>query len=226
MSDKNAIQEKEVLDIAWKYFQQHSQQRISYFNFFVVFSGVMTTALLTTFQEKFEAHIVGLGIGIIQSLIAFTFWKIDERNKFLTKLAEDTIKEIESRYSFDDDDLCVEKIKLFSREELLTSELKECQKSKVFFLRQFSHSKSYRLFFVAFFIAGLIGAGSSIFYHSIAKRNISTMKNQNTPIIIVKDSDKFGEINKRLDEIKLQINDLKNRIEENECKIKQNANIP
>ena len=30
---KSSLTEKDALDIAWKYFLQHAQQRISYFNF-------------------------------------------------------------------------------------------------------------------------------------------------------------------------------------------------
>lgn len=53
------ISKKEMLMIAWNYFQQHAQQRISYFNFFVAFSALITTGMISTFQEDYKYHIVG-----------------------------------------------------------------------------------------------------------------------------------------------------------------------
>ena len=45
--DKSYIESKDILNTSWLYFQQHAQQRISYFNFFVKSDGQGAKAGLT-----------------------------------------------------------------------------------------------------------------------------------------------------------------------------------
>jgi amino acid permease len=113
MGNKGSIKESDVLDLAWKYFQLHAQQRLLCFNFFVVFSSLMTTGLVATFKEKYEAHFIGFVIGLILSLISFIFYKIDQRNKFLIKHGENVIKEIEDKYKFENEYNDTNKLKIF-----------------------------------------------------------------------------------------------------------------
>jgi hypothetical protein len=86
------IKESEVLDLSFSYFSLLAQQRLTYFNLFIVLMGVLSTALLTSFQEKLDIHIVGIGLGLLETFLCFVFWKIDERNKFLTKHTECLIR--------------------------------------------------------------------------------------------------------------------------------------
>jgi len=99
-TSESTIREEAVLNMAWAYFQQHANQRIGYFNFFVIFSSLMTTGLLTTFRENFRVHYIGVVIGVLQMIFSFVFWKIDDRNKFFTKNGENAIKKIEKNYFF------------------------------------------------------------------------------------------------------------------------------
>lgn len=91
------MEEKDCLDIAWKYFQQHAQQRISYFNFFVLFSTILLTGFFTLFFNSSCDITIGMPIEIIESFLAFIFWKIDKRNQHLTHIAEEVIRRIESK---------------------------------------------------------------------------------------------------------------------------------
>jgi hypothetical protein len=162
----NKITEKEALDLAWKYLQQHAQQRISYFNFFIAFQALMTTGLLTTFTPEFRVHIVGVGIGLLQTLFSYVFWKIDERNKYLTKHGESAIKELERRFYFVvDDQESPNPIRLFTSEEINTDLLRENQKGSAFWKKQISHSKSFNILFIVFGSIGILGAISSAIYH-------------------------------------------------------------
>lgn len=147
MPDKS-IKDKDWLDLAWKHFQQHAQQRIQYFNYFVIFSTILTTGLIATFQDNFQAPYLGKGIGCIQIFLSIIFWKIDERNKFLTQHSENLIKTIESDYK---------SYKLFTDEELKTQQLKEDNNKTFFINRQISHGKSYKIIFSTFFLIGIIG---------------------------------------------------------------------
>lgn len=148
-----SIKDKEWLDLAWKYFQMHAQQRISYFNYFVIFSTILSTCLLTTFQKDFQVPFIGIFISLIQMLLSIIFWKIDGRNKFLTKHAETVIKRIETDYSgLEMNNNC-----LFCDEEVGTRIQKEKDKNKNIFIRQISHGKSYNIIYSIFFFLGLLG---------------------------------------------------------------------
>jgi len=183
----NCVSEKEVLELAWNYFQQHAQQRLSFFNFFVAFSALTTTGLISTFQEKYDAHSIGIAIGLMLSLISYVFYKIDERNKYLTKKGEDAIKQIEKHFS------CAkcypDKIafQIFLGEEEDTGRLRVQQKKKNILLRQISHSKSFNIIFIIFFLVGIIGASASVyfqFYGSDIKRNDIDQKTYGELVII------------------------------------------
>jgi hypothetical protein len=191
MNEKIKIEPKDLLDISWKYFQQHAQQRISYFNFFVVFSALVTSGLISTFQEKFEAHYVGLFLGICQMVISCIFWKIDTRNKFLTKHSESVIRRIEGKYIISPDEPESESFALFSLEEKETQILRESQKKMCFIKRQFSHSICFRLIYIFFFIMGLSGfvISCTLQYKDsgtkLSKESIIIMDNKSDTIKIV-----------------------------------------
>ena len=202
MCEKCTIKEKEVLDLAWKYFQQHAQQRIGYFNFFVVFSVLMTTGLLTTFQEKFAAHFIGIAIGLILSLISFIFWKIDERNKYLTKHGENAIKEIEKKYHFDIQFEDLNKLQIFSCEENTTCELKSTEGCLPFYRRQISHSKSFNIIFLVFFLIGIFGSIASAYYQLDRAKIVDTANRQKADQEALINQ-KLEETNRRLDELRL-----------------------
>lgn len=163
MSNGGRITESKAIDIAWSYFDLHAKQRISLFNYFVIFSAFLTTGMITTFDPKFAAHLVGAVAGAFQTTIAFLFWKIDERNKYLTKHGENALKELEDRLDFVQDSPAEPScIRLFTSEKILTNQLRAAQKGKGLFSRQISHSKSFNALFVVFGIAGLLGMGFSI----------------------------------------------------------------
>ena len=164
--EKSCITEKDILDLAWKYFQQHASQRISYFNFFVLFSSFMTTGLITTFHPQFRAHALGVAIGLMQVFLAFVFWKVDERNKFLTRIGENAIKEIEKNYELEG---CCQHnphpIQIFLHEVAQTENVSGNQENVPFFKKQISHSKSFNMIFVVYALVGFCGAGFAVYSH-------------------------------------------------------------
>lgn len=78
-------QRNEFRKYAWDYFQFHAAQRLSTFNFFVVLSVLLTSAAMTTFQEKFYLPEGGAFLGVMLMALAFVFWKMDQRNQELIK---------------------------------------------------------------------------------------------------------------------------------------------
>jgi hypothetical protein len=136
---------------AWEYFKVHAQQRMSLFNFFVVFSSLATTCLVATFPEKTHTHTVGAAIGILLMVISFIFWKLDKRVRFLIKHAESALKWIESTYSLDD---CADKshvLRLFTYEEERTTGE-----------GHLTYAKCFGVTFLAFGLVGLAGLVLSV----------------------------------------------------------------
>ena len=175
MENQHNLTDKEWLDLAWKYFQQHAQQRMQYFNYFVVFSTILTTGLVTTFQYNFQAPYLGIFLGLIQIFLSFIFWKIDRRNKFLIKHSENVIREIENEY----DNPETKSYKLFCKEEIITGEIKKDSRHMLF--KQFSYSTSSGIIYFVFSIIGIIGiACSSINYVKFTQNEVKSVSRKAT----------------------------------------------
>lgn len=81
-----------ALDHAWAYFTLHANQRITVFNYFVVFAGILCTGLAATIQASDRFSFIGIALGVILVMLSFLFWKLDQRTSFLIKHAEDILK--------------------------------------------------------------------------------------------------------------------------------------
>ncbi len=77
---------------AWAYFQLHASQRITIFNYFVVFSGILATGLAAAIQAPPRLASVGVALGLLLTLLSYLFWQLDRRTSFLVKHAEEVIK--------------------------------------------------------------------------------------------------------------------------------------
>lgn len=189
--NKNSIAPKDILLIAWYYFQQHAQQRISYFNFFVAFSALLTTGMISTFQQGYKYHIIGVCLGIMQAFLAMMFLKIDQRNKYLTKHGENIIKVFEDKY-FPSPEL-----QLFTQEEIRSKIAQEESKKKYKFIcfRILSHGKAFLHMFWFFFIVGIIGSIFSLilYYssHDIEKKENNKETEKSSVNIIIMHQKKY-----------------------------------
>lgn len=146
---ESKIENSKILDMAWDYFKLLAQQRITHFNLFIVFMGVLTTVLLSNINSGLKGNVIAIVLSIIQMFLCFIFRKIDVRNKYLTKHTERIIKLIEETY----EDV---KTRIFIEEEITTLELRQDQKKIIFPKRQLSLSQLYRLFYMFFLCIGFI----------------------------------------------------------------------
>jgi len=143
---------------AWDYFQTHASQRLTTFNFYIVTSGVITAAMVGTFQKEFRFPLIGVGLGLLLIFFSFVFWKLDNRNRSLIKNAEKALRWFEREAS--PDGLVIDPmIRIFTIEE---NEITENQEL-AFKDRFFSYSKCFRFVFGAFSAVGSIGVAISIF---------------------------------------------------------------
>lgn len=89
--------ESEVRNHCWNYFSLHAQQRMTAFQFFITVETALIGAGILFLQAKAqfsESKWIVL-IGPFVMLLAFIFWKIDQRTRDLIKGAEESLKEIE-----------------------------------------------------------------------------------------------------------------------------------
>lgn len=87
----DAVKIERSMEHAWKYFELHAQQRMTVFNFFLAIAGLVAAGIGVGLQQggKFSA-LVSL-LGCFLSLVAFIFWKLDQRVSFMIKHAEATL---------------------------------------------------------------------------------------------------------------------------------------
>ncbi|MGU3389003.1 hypothetical protein ACLBYG_31240 [Methylobacterium sp. D53M] len=76
----------------WRFFALHAQQRISVFNFFVVLSGVLATAIGGGIQAGRPMALLVTVLGVLLILVSFVFWKLDQRGSDLIKLSESALR--------------------------------------------------------------------------------------------------------------------------------------
>lgn len=152
----NQISDKDVLELAWKYFEHHGNQRLTHINFFTMLSSALIILQFTILNATEFVCYVPAMLGIIQCVVAFVFYKIDGRTMFLVKHAERVMIEIESRYNFNNDEDYSNALKIFTNEVTATQNAK--QNTKYCWTRQISHRYSYRILLVSFSVMGILGS--------------------------------------------------------------------
>jgi hypothetical protein len=155
MSD-SSVQMEAARKQAWDYFQMHASQRLTTFNFYIVISSVVTTALFSTFQKDYKVPVLGIPLGFLLILFSYIFWKVDQRNKQLIKSAEAALKYFESTWELEDEEGIPHVAKIFQHEESATNRRKETR-SVLPWKSHYSYSNSFNRIFLGFAIVGLIG---------------------------------------------------------------------
>jgi len=84
-----------ALEHAWKYFQLHANQRVTTFNYFVVFSGLLVTGLGASIQDLPRYALVSVTLGLLLIILSYLFFRLDQRVSFLIKNSEDFIRKLE-----------------------------------------------------------------------------------------------------------------------------------
>ena len=103
----------------------------------------------------------------------------------------------------------------------------DCDKSKMFLIRQFSHGKSYRIIFNTFFVIGLLGAFVSFVRLKDSSTIDAAQKNEGTINIQSKRLDslfnRFNSQEELMNQTKNEITILSSRIDSLKCSISKLA---
>ena len=133
---------------SWQYFELHANQRMSVFNFYLIFVGLLTGGLAKVFEKDFALPELGMVFGFLLFLVSVVFWRMDNRTSSLIKYAENALRQWES--SIPDHDLSgFEGARIFSLEEIET----ERKKAKSWGL--LTYGQCLRAVFLVFSIVGV-----------------------------------------------------------------------
>jgi hypothetical protein len=90
--------ESEIRSHLWAYFSLHAQQRMSAFQFFITLETGLIGAGLFILQSRsqFANSYWAAMIGPMIIMLAFVFWKIDQRTRDLISKSEQGLKELEA----------------------------------------------------------------------------------------------------------------------------------
>lgn len=138
----------------WRYFALHAQQRISVFNFFVVFSGVIATGIGGALQAGRTNTFLVVVLGLLLALLSFVFSRLDQRNSDLVKISERALRASERNY-------LPGYAQIFEREAKvgLSSAFPEDQKTQT----TWTFGRSFRFLFLMMGIMGLVASFYSIY---------------------------------------------------------------
>lgn len=88
------MEHKDSVEHAWRYFELHSGQRMSGFNFFMGVAGFALAGIGGCVAAA-ELRWIGTLLGLVLVLIAFVFYQLDQRTAFLIKHAESALITLE-----------------------------------------------------------------------------------------------------------------------------------
>lgn len=140
-------------EYAWKYFSLHADQRIKTFNFFVVLSTLITSAIVASYKTT-SIHNYSGYLGFVLLTISFVFWRLDLRNKMLIKIGEEALKDFEKQLIEVVEGKEPNVRQLFLREEWLTKQLR-APTEKRSFMQIISYSDCFNILFFLFGAGGL-----------------------------------------------------------------------
>ncbi|ENG1110042.1 hypothetical protein WFP10_12650 [Yersinia enterocolitica] len=101
-----------VFEHAWKYFELHSQQRMTVFNFYIAVIGLLATGYGVCIQIGGGFIYLTPALGLFITFITFIFYKLDQRVSFLIKNSESVLKAFEQGLQKPD-------LKIFTRDDVV-----------------------------------------------------------------------------------------------------------
>jgi hypothetical protein len=83
-------------DYAWKFFDHHAKQRMTMFNFFMIFSGLIFAAYAQLFGKS--PPLVSCVLALFGCAVCLSFICLDRRNEEFVHMAEDMLRSVEKNW--------------------------------------------------------------------------------------------------------------------------------
>lgn len=151
--------DEELRKQAWNFFQMQAGQRLTTFNFYIAISSLLSTGLIATFKNEIDLPYLGIVFELLLILFSFIFWKLDQRNSYLIKGAEASLKFFEAKSPLKETGK-PHIAKRFTREEFDTQRENNPHPWQ-FWRNHYSYSQCFNRVFMIFGCGGLIGLGFS-----------------------------------------------------------------
>jgi len=142
----NRINSDQAVEHAWKYFELHSNQRTTLFNYFLFIMAGLGAALGAILQASNKFSYVGIFISIFVVLVSIIFWKLDDRTSFLIKQSEQVFQHLERNSSVN--------IGIFCNED---ANLDKANKERNILNKIITYGKLFRSTFLITGIVGVLG---------------------------------------------------------------------
>jgi hypothetical protein len=92
--------QKLQFDYAWRWFAYHADQRLKMFNYMLVVFGIFAVGIVNTL-DKHLPKVIAVGLSVSAVILAIIFRLLDRRNRDLTWLGEDILRDLEPTVLFD-----------------------------------------------------------------------------------------------------------------------------
>ncbi|QHP79828.1 hypothetical protein EO763_07725 [Pectobacterium odoriferum] len=94
MSDNKSL----AFEHAWKYFEIHTQQRMTVFNFYIAIIGLLAAGSGVCLQQGGKYVYFASAMGVFIIFMSFIFFKLDERVSSLIKNSEAALIKLEKGF--------------------------------------------------------------------------------------------------------------------------------
>ena len=139
------MNDNDFMDMLWKYFELHSNQRIQLINFYIVLESLLVAGLISLLSIQKDLIIWECGVCGAIIFFSLIFYGLDRRTKQMIKLCEDIIKQLEKNHGGQSGPV-QEWIGIFSKEEYISRSNKE----------KWTYSKLFKLQYFFFIIIAII----------------------------------------------------------------------
>jgi len=92
----------------WKYFELHSQQRLTLFNYYIAVSGALISAIGFCLHAEKDLNFLVIALSFLLIIFSFLFYKLDQRTSFLIKRCEKCMVILEQNINSKDINLFTE----------------------------------------------------------------------------------------------------------------------
>lgn len=148
------LQKDQILEHAWKYFEIHSQQRITIFNYFLIVMAGCGAGFGLILQSSQKLSVLAILLSFFIIIVSCIFWKLDQRTSFMVKNSEKVLKNLEKEFD--------PRFHIFESEDL---EFASFNQSKNIFTMLITYGSLFRIIFVLTILTGVVSSIFSILWH-------------------------------------------------------------
>ena len=155
---------------AWDYFAVHAAQRMAAFQFFITLATAIVGAFIALIGAGGQKWMSVLGM--LLTMLAFVFYKLDCRTKELIKNAEAALSHLDTQHALPDVHLLPSPLRLIDRDRVSC----EMTERGGFLRKRYSYSKCFSIIFCTFGVLGIAAAVVSAVVFPLPEKREATQR--------------------------------------------------